>query len=471
MYEYSSGSWSQLGADIDGEAANDWSGQAVSLSNDGTIVAIGARKNGGNGNNSGHVRVYEYSSGSWSQLGTDIDGEAAFDNSGVSISLSSDGTIVAIGAYTNGGNGSNAGHVRIYEYSSSAWTQLGSDIDGEAAGDHSGSTVSLSDDGTTVAIGAVGNGGNGLNAGHVRIYEYSSSAWTQLGSDIDGEAAGDYSGAVSLSSNGAIVAIGAYNNDGNGTSSGHVRVYYGSFVPTYSNGSGSFCSGDTIQVSVLNLAGHSYLWNTGDTTNSIDVYQGGNYSVIISNAGVAIDSANTIANEIPLPATQIAGSPSTNHSTIETYATSQNTGNSYDWYVSGGALVSGQGTNVISVLWSTGASGVVAVTESLDSSSGGCSASDTLNVSISGVGIEEVNSLSSIFLKPNPNNGHFSLEVVDQRHIGSTYRIVDGLGRTIETGTITKPSQDFDLSDKPKGVYRVQISNEKASKTLNVVIQ
>ena len=36
------GSWSQLGADIDGEAAGDYSGYSVSLSSDGTIVAIGA---------------------------------------------------------------------------------------------------------------------------------------------------------------------------------------------------------------------------------------------------------------------------------------------------------------------------------------------------------------------------------------------------------------------------------------------
>ena len=33
----------------------------------------------------------------WMQLGQDIDGEAAGDNSGISVSLSSDGTTVAIG--------------------------------------------------------------------------------------------------------------------------------------------------------------------------------------------------------------------------------------------------------------------------------------------------------------------------------------------------------------------------------------
>ena len=159
----------QLGADIDGEATGDQSGWSVSLSSDGTTVAIGAPYNDGNGINAGHVRIYTYSSGSWTQLGADIDGEAIADQSGWSVSLSSDGTTVAIGARLNDGYGNDAGHVRIYEYSSGSWTQLGADIDGEAGGDNSG-YVSLSSDGTTVAIGAKGNDGNGAEAGHVRVY-------------------------------------------------------------------------------------------------------------------------------------------------------------------------------------------------------------------------------------------------------------------------------------------------------------
>ena len=226
IYEYSGGSWIQLGSDIDGEAAGDQSGFSVSLSADGNTVAIGARNNDGNGSDAGHVRIYEYSGGSWTQLGSDIDGEAAGDLSGWSISLSADGSRVAIGAYLNDGNGSDAGHVRIYEYSGGSWTQLGSDIDGEAADDYSGVSVSISADGSKVAIGAYGNDGNGSDAGHVRIYEYSGGSWIKLGSDIDGEAADDYSGySVSLSADGDTVAIGAYLNDGNGTDAGHVRIY------------------------------------------------------------------------------------------------------------------------------------------------------------------------------------------------------------------------------------------------------
>ena len=72
-----------------------------------------------------------------------------------------------------GGSGSDSGHARIYDWDSSAWTQRGSDIDGEAAGDHSGIQVDISDDGNTLAIGARRNDGNGENAGHVRIYDWN----------------------------------------------------------------------------------------------------------------------------------------------------------------------------------------------------------------------------------------------------------------------------------------------------------
>ena len=134
----------------------------------------------------------------WGKLGDDIDGEALYNESGSSVSLSSDGTIVAIGARYNDDNGSNSGHVRVYKYNDTSWNKLGQDIDGEAEGDQSGSSVSLSSDGTIVAIGAPRNDGNGSNSGHVRVYKYNDTSWNKLGQDIDGEAEGDQSGFFSL---------------------------------------------------------------------------------------------------------------------------------------------------------------------------------------------------------------------------------------------------------------------------------
>jgi hypothetical protein len=282
IYENISGTWVQIGQDIEGEAADDGLGYSVSLSSNGSTVAIGARFNDGNGTDSGHVRVFKNDNNNWIQIGTDIDGKEAEDNFGESVSLSLDGSTVAIGAPYNSdigvysgyarvyenqlgtwvkvvqdiigeslldrlgesislsldgsiiaigvpysdNNGSNSGHVRVYENQSGTWVQVGQDIDGEVAGDLSGVSVNLSSDGSMVAIGALFNDNNGSNSGHVRVYENQSGTWVQVGQDIAGEAADDFSGfSVSLSSDGSVVAIRAPYNDGNGTDSGHVRVY------------------------------------------------------------------------------------------------------------------------------------------------------------------------------------------------------------------------------------------------------
>lgn len=205
--------WTQVGSDIDGEAMSDLSGlYSVSMSSDGTIVAIGAVGNADNGSYSGHVRVFEYASGEWIQLGSDIDGDAMLDFSGASVSFSENGTRLAVGAPLNNGvNGANSGHVRVYEYVNSEWQQLGKEIDGEAENDNSGYSVSISSDGTIVAIGAFQNyNGNGDKAGHARVYGYNGSTWEQLGADIEGEIdGGDFGMFVSLSSDGTRVAIAA----------------------------------------------------------------------------------------------------------------------------------------------------------------------------------------------------------------------------------------------------------------------
>lgn len=221
--------WNQVGQDIDGEFADDISGTSISINSDGTIIAVGAPQNDGNGSGSGHVRIYENNGNMWVQVGNDIDGVSNAHSSGRSISLSDDGNIVAIGAPLFGVSGNpSAGHVRIFENIGGNWTQIGEDIIGEASNDQFGVSVSLNAEGTILAAGSERNDNtNGGNAGHVRIYENIGGVWTQMGSDIDGEDQGDQSGSsVSLNAAGNIVAIGAEQNDGaNGFDTGHVRVF------------------------------------------------------------------------------------------------------------------------------------------------------------------------------------------------------------------------------------------------------
>jgi len=211
--------WVQLGQDIDGEAADGRFGSSVSLSADGLTLAVGAWHNDGtNGSNSGHVCVFKFDSntGSWTQIGNDIDGEVVGDLFGMSVSLLADGTALAVGAKCNDGNGK------------SSWVQIGINIKSKSVIDWFGSSVSLSVDGAILAVGVAHNDGNGIDSGHICVFKFDSTtgSWPQLGDDIDGEVAGDEFGRlVSLSADGTKLAIGVWHNDGNGSNSGHVRIH------------------------------------------------------------------------------------------------------------------------------------------------------------------------------------------------------------------------------------------------------
>jgi hypothetical protein len=261
IYQWNGTAWVQMGVDINGTSANDQSGWSVSLNAAGNIVAIGAPNPVFAPTAPGVVRIYQWSGTAWTQMGLDINGEVVPENFGCSVSLNAAGDIVAIGARWNDGNGTDSGQTRIYQWNGTAWTQMGLDINGEAANDQSGYSVSLNATGDRVAIGAPLNDGNGSNSGHTRIYQWSGTAWVQMGIDIDGEAASDQSGhSVSLNAAGDRVAIGAHLNDGNGVDSGHTRIYR--ISPLLENGK---IGADLVGIDSVSNSGYSISLNhSGD---------------------------------------------------------------------------------------------------------------------------------------------------------------------------------------------------------------
>ncbi|MBY5960289.1 FG-GAP repeat protein, partial [Membranicola marinus] len=225
IFMWAGGSWIQRGGDLIGKANGDRFGYAVALSEDGNTVAIGAPFNDDNLVNSGQVQVYDWNGNAWIQRGGDFNGAAAYDEYGYSISLSSDGHTVAISGPNNDISNNNAGHVRVHDWhaGSQAWIQRGADIHGEAPEDHSGLSIAMSSDGNIVAIGAILNDDGGDKAGHVRVYVWNGTIWVQRGNDIDGRATFEGSGrSVSLSSDGNTVTTSGAANTG---LLGHVRTF------------------------------------------------------------------------------------------------------------------------------------------------------------------------------------------------------------------------------------------------------
>ena len=233
--------WTRIGSDIYGDAANDQEGSNVALSADGNTFVTGA-DNGGGGK--GRIRTYDWNGIQWNKRGSDIIGEFSGDQFGSSVAISANGNIIAGAAPRNDGSGNarvDSGSVRVYYWNTNIndWTQQGGDIDGEATGDgNDGIHISLSYDGTIIAIGAPRNDGTdgtldtGNNRGHVRIYKYDVNktqeqliqgvanfgpvGWIRLSNqsgymdDIGGGGAADnwFGRCVSLSSDGTKVIIG-----------------------------------------------------------------------------------------------------------------------------------------------------------------------------------------------------------------------------------------------------------------------
>lgn len=223
VFEWAGGEWSQKGADIDGEAHGDVSGWSVSMP-DANTVAVGARTNDGSDINSGHARVFEWNGAAWQQKGSDIDGEAAYDNAGWAVSMPDPNT-VAVGAILNDGNGGGSGQVRVFWWNGNTWVQKGASIYGDA-GDQAGHSICMPD-ANSIAVGAPANANGAQGAGCARVYHWDGSDWAQLGMDLNGEGSFNASGGDVSMPNASTIAIGAIGNADNGLQSGHVRIYTG----------------------------------------------------------------------------------------------------------------------------------------------------------------------------------------------------------------------------------------------------
>ena len=180
-----------------GISVNSYDSSSLALSDNGEILAVGSYV----GN---YVTVFRYdvASEQWINTTTFV-GEVESDKFGTSVALSADGNRIVIGAPNNIGGAKsgyfNTGLVRAFQYldEQKSWIQLGQDIDGIAgtgdSGEQVGSSVSISEDGSTISVAANLQAGSedmlylGKNDGYVKIYEFDESKkqWLQHGNTIN----------------------------------------------------------------------------------------------------------------------------------------------------------------------------------------------------------------------------------------------------------------------------------------------
>ncbi len=238
----------QLGSNLepsDGQDTDLFS-SGLSLSDDGTVMAVGAMNWDGPGQsystNQGAVYIYDWTDtdndntpDSWVQRGSVITADTGFNNRvnsgrfGESTSLNSDGTILAVGAQKGFGDTALQGVVYVYEYVNGSWTPRGSKVEHSNPSGDLHTTVSLSGDGLILVVGTYLWEGDISNQGTVFVYDWDSDTeqWIERQNVISNDAAQDdfFGRGVSINKDGNILAVGAPNWEGSLENQGGVYIY------------------------------------------------------------------------------------------------------------------------------------------------------------------------------------------------------------------------------------------------------
>ena len=178
------GQW-QVVSTLTGDAENDNFGDNISINNEGTIIAISAQQIIDNEKH-GYVKIYQVNATNnflWNQIGVTLEGDNTKDTFGKGLSMSNDGTIVAIGSPQE--RKIDSGYVKVFQWSGTSWDQMGTNMTGTEDYELFGSSVSLSGNGNILGIGTLGtNNRIKLNFSHVEMWFYNVTDWTQINTDI-----------------------------------------------------------------------------------------------------------------------------------------------------------------------------------------------------------------------------------------------------------------------------------------------
>jgi hypothetical protein len=262
-------SWMPLGNTLYGTNSGDSFGRAVSFSQDGTTIAVSSPQNDINGTDCGKVAIYTLINDQWIQIGNDINGGANYNYSGNSIKLTPDGSTVIIGSSTDHtASGNWYGSAKIFKWDGTNWNQKGATLYGTSYGAYFGVSVSISQDGNTIVVGAddnpvrafqwnatlgwlqkgnaislsyIGSGkcvslsadGNTFivgnetlnNAGNVAVYSWDGSNWLQKGNTIVGVTNENVGHTLGMNADGTVIVVGSPLNDTIGTNMGEIKLY------------------------------------------------------------------------------------------------------------------------------------------------------------------------------------------------------------------------------------------------------
>jgi hypothetical protein len=196
-------------------AADDNFGEAVDL--DQGVVSVGAHGDDDRGFLSGSAYLFDANTGAQLAKLLASDGSSN-DFFGSAIAI--DGGIVAVGAWSDSLFFDHSGSVYLFDAGTGIQTAKLVPADGDDR-DHFGISIAL--DSGIVAIGADGDDDNAFNSGSAYLYDAGSGQMIRKLLSSDGEAHDEFGAAIAIDN--GVVVIGAAGDDDQGASSGSAYVF------------------------------------------------------------------------------------------------------------------------------------------------------------------------------------------------------------------------------------------------------
>ncbi len=147
------------------------------------------------------------------------------------------------------------------------------------------------------------------------------------------------------------------------------------------------------------------------------------------------------------------------------YATTENTGSTYEWTVTGGEIISGAGTYMINILWGEAGIGTVQVVESIGNDCSG--ASEEIEVTIDDcTSIDEIFA-SELTVYPNPVSDILKVNFAVLVNESYTISAQNLLGQDIVTiqgiGSGMQETHNIDTRDMKEGQYFISVRTENGA--------
>ncbi len=224
-----------------------------------------------------------------------------------------------------------------------------------------------------------------------------------------------------------------------------------------------------------NNVGSNYNWLvnngvivSGQGTNSVNILWGaegvGSVSVIETTLdGCVGDSVVYNVNvQCLVTGTTITGPVGPETFSNSTYTCNGAVNSSYQWTVTNGVIVSGQGTNTLNVLWASTGIGNVSVVET---TADGCVGSTlSQDVVVVPVNVEELS--NALVLYPNPVTTNLTLQVKSEM-IGSDFVIYDAMGKLVLRDKVLSTNQNVPIQSLSNGNYILCIQEMKKVFTIS----